>query len=558
MNNFFRHLLKQSLKFALLPRLNRFARELVNPHLAQEKRWREIITANAPTEFGRAHNFSAMNNIDDYRRHVPISDYATFAASIERMKNSEQNILTAQPIEMFAITSGTTAQAKYIPLTRAWTREHHYIHLNWLWSMMNARPLSIVGSILSLISPAQSSLTSAQIPCGASSGKQYRDQNIPQRKLHCVPYPVFLINDYHTKYYVILLFALAADLRCVNSVNPSTLILLATMLAQFAEPLLDDLARGQLNNAVGLTEQERAIIAPLLKPRPQRARELREILISEKKLLPRTAWKNIGAINTWQGGCAPFYLPRVCELWGNAPQRCWGLRATEGIFSVPLNDHTASGVIAVGGHFIEFAEGENLPSNHAATLLAHELQIGKRYRIILTNSGGLYRYDMGDIVEVTGVIANTPTIAFLHKAGGMLSITGEKVSETQINVVFNIIAREVFSFTDFSVSVKFAEPPFYQIIIEPLVHENIAAEKLTEICATFDRELSLQNLEYREKRDSGRLAPPQILMLPKNSYQQYREYRVKNGVPDGQIKPPHLIKPEKLEEFLQIVTAKKN
>ena len=68
------------------------------------------------------------------------------------------------------------------------------------------------------------------------------------------------------------------------------------------------------------------------------------------------------------------------------------------VVSLPLCAHQTS-VLSLQSHFFEFAPATE-PTDR--TCLAHELSIGKRYGVIVTTGGGLYRYRTGDIVTVEG------------------------------------------------------------------------------------------------------------------------------------------------------------
>ena len=63
---------------------------------------------------------------------------------------------------------------------------------------------------------------------------------------------------------------------------------------------------------------------------------------------------------------------------------------------------------------------------HPYTLLPTDVKVGERYRTLVTNYTGLYRYDIGDVVEVVGFYHQTPILVFRHRQGGLLSSTSEK------------------------------------------------------------------------------------------------------------------------------------
>src|SRR5207248_3129093 len=54
---------------------------------------------------------------------------------------------------------------------------------------------------------------------------------------------------------------------------------------------------------------------------------------------------------------------------------------------------------------------------------------GKQYSVIVTTSGGLYRYRLNDIVEVVGKMRACPLIKFVGKQDKVTDIRGEKLNE---------------------------------------------------------------------------------------------------------------------------------
>jgi hypothetical protein len=169
--------------------------------------------------------------------------------------------------------------------------------------------------------------------------------------------------------------------------------------------------------------------------------------------------------------------------------------------------------------------------------------------MIITTSGGLYRYDLGDIIEVTGFQNKTPLVAFKNKAGKTLSITGEKVTEYQaVQAAKRTLAK--YNTAGFSVTLKFSDIPLYLIAVEPENEDTNLPEK--EIAESFDAELMKENVEYEAKRKSGRLATAELIRLNPGTYNAYRKKLVESGRPEGQIKPPHLLSSE--EELKQLIS----
>ncbi|MFW5856650.1 MAG: GH3 auxin-responsive promoter family protein [Planctomycetota bacterium] len=541
-------LLRHLMRFSVRKLAVEWAAALERPAEAQAVRLAAILARHADAAVGRRNAFELLRDPDAYRRALPIRSYEDFRPEIDRMRAGEPGVLVDEPVELFAVTSGTTGAPKYVPVTRSMNLEQHRSHRWWMAGLVADHPAVTSGKLFTIVSPAEEGRTDGGVPVGSASGKNYRNQPVPVRRMHAAPYEAFCIADYEARHYALLAFALAADVTCVTSVNPSTLVLLAERMRRDGADLLADLrdsrgwtGRGSLARCPRLDPAERARLERLLRPSRRRVAHLERVLARDGVLTPQAAWPRLACLCTWHGGNAPFYLGRLAADWGPAPTRCLGLRASEGMFSIPLADRTPEGVLAVWGHFLEFLPEEGEPTPTAETLLAHELERGRRYRLIITTSGGLYRYDLGDIVEVTGLRGRAPVVAFLHKAGQVLSVTGEKVTEAQAVAAGKRALRPAPA--GFTVTLALAQTPRYRVSVEwaaaDAPRDDDARAALAE---AFDQALSRENVEYAAKRKSGRLDPPELELLPPGSYAAWRRAQVAAGRPDGQIKPPHLLR----------------
>ncbi|MDD4657354.1 MAG: GH3 auxin-responsive promoter family protein, partial [Bacteroidales bacterium] len=98
-----------------------------NPELFQRKLFNELIKRGAKTEFGKEHNFEAINSIDKYGQNVPLRDYNMFEPYIERVRKQEKNVLWDTPVKWFAKSSGTSSsKSKFIPITKDSLQNCHY------------------------------------------------------------------------------------------------------------------------------------------------------------------------------------------------------------------------------------------------------------------------------------------------------------------------------------------------------------------------------------------------------------------------------------------------
>jgi hypothetical protein len=109
------------------------------------------------------------------------------------------------------------------------------------------------------------------------------------------------------------------------------------------------------------------------------------------------------------------------------------LISTECFVSLPLTGR-AGAVLALRSHFLEFVPH----GSEDETLLAHELDEGGRYSVVVTTGDGLYRYRMGDIVEVTGRFERCPLIRFFGKEDLVSGRFGEKLDERHVREALRV------------------------------------------------------------------------------------------------------------------------
>ena len=99
-------------------KLRHFEAACQNPEAVQTALLFQILRKQTDTGFGRDHHFGTIRTVADYRKNVPIAPYEYVAPYIERvMKGETRALLADKRVHMFALTSGTTASRKLIPVT---------------------------------------------------------------------------------------------------------------------------------------------------------------------------------------------------------------------------------------------------------------------------------------------------------------------------------------------------------------------------------------------------------------------------------------------------------
>ncbi len=499
------------------------------------------------TEYGRRFLFSKIASPEEYRRAVPIVTYEALAPFVERIVRGEQNVLfpPGEKLLMFAMTSGTTGAPKYVPVTGSYYRE--LAKGNFLWGMhlLYDHPRAIDHKILHIVSPRRERETDQGVPCGAATGLVAESQKKIAHYKYALSPDVYRIDDYDAKYYCIVLLALQHKISLVIAANPSTLVALGLCLEKNAQRMIKDWYDGSLSVEGRLDQETRRAIASRVGRKRALASKLDRLLSRSGSLLPRDVWPELDVIGCWTGGTLTPWLDLVRAHWGEKPLRDPGLIASEGRMTIPLEDGGRGGVLDVGSHFYEFMPyGEERTDGD--TLLAHELREGEKYYIILTTSSGFFRYNISDVVEVTGYVDTTPILRFLHKGNRISSLTGEKISEHQVVEAFRACERRLgLSVPQFTVCPGWDLLPFYFVLLEECPDGIFTGEPgerlLKSIGASFDAELGALNMEYKSKRDSGRLGAPAVRVIAAGSFERDKRAHIeKSGGRLEQYKHPYL------------------
>lgn len=510
----------------------------------QSEMLHKIIKSNRETDFGHDHQFATIKNVYDFRNRVPIRDYEGHRPYVDKIVAGEPRVLTSDPVLMFNLTSGTTKEPKLIPYTATVDRQNSEIMRQWLAGVARDCPSAFAGSFLGIVSP-ETEGTTGRVPFGSTSGRIYRRVPWAMRRHYAVPYDVFEIKDYDRRYLAILRFAVQHNVTLAASPNPSTFLRLADILQKNSGWLVKSLHDGKANKF----DVPPQTLAKLVTDR-RKAQHLTRVLEQKGNLELRDLWPNLHIVGCWLGGSVGLQLPKLKAAFPVATRfRDLGYLASEGRFNLPNRDNTPSGPLTATANFFEFVPEHQEMSSHTETLLADELEVGKRYYIIVTNSCGLYRYDINDIVEVTGYQASCPEIAFIRKGRDMTSITGEKL---HLNHVLAAIRRldspEVVG--QFRMWPDY-EAARYVLAVEPGQHagDQLAPRFWSKVLADFDHRLRQENLEYGSKRDSERLHTPILHLMKPGWANSEQAHAIRSGKRDVQFKWANLVStPEHRDE----------
>ncbi len=375
----------------------------------------------------------------EHAAHIPLSSYDDYIPYIERIAYGESNILTAEPVQIFECSSGSAAASKMIPYTPSLKREFQRGLSIWISDLYTHHPALIGGPAYWSISPLTDGprRTPAGIPIGFEEDSEYLGPlGAWIESALAVPSLVKHIRDVATFRYVTLLFLLrCSNLRLISVWNPTFLTLLLAPLSEWWDSLLKDISNGTLDPPTSMDEAVHRSLQRKLSPNPRRAKELARLCPNDY----RSIWPNLTLISCWADGASETYAKELHSKFPHVALQPKGLLATEAFVSFPLIGKSG-GALAVTSHYFEFL------TDAGDVFLAHQLEKGKTYSVVITTGGGLYRYQLNDIVEVTGFYEQVPCLKFIGRADRVSDYFGEKLNEQFVaNALERLFAKHNLS-----------------------------------------------------------------------------------------------------------------
>ncbi|MBN1800041.1 MAG: GH3 auxin-responsive promoter family protein [Candidatus Lokiarchaeota archaeon] len=501
----------------------------------------DIVNYAKDTEFGRLFNFSSIKNIEDFQKLVPINKYEDLKSFILQHANGEENVLFPGKPFIYATTSGTTSEPKWIPITEKYFKEcYNGLSKLWFYSLLKENPRIFDGPELSIVGKAIEGHIEDGTPYGSFSGHVY--ENIPKflKKVHVIPEQVYRISDYFARYYCLMRFTIEHSIKLIVTGNPSTILELHNVTIDNYDSLIRDIQYGTLKEDLLIEKKLRNVIIKDLKPNPERAEFLRELKEQYNTVYPKHYWPELEVVNTWKCGNSGLYLKHTKEFFPNSVKiREFGYLATEARAGIVLDSFNDASILAAHLLFFEFIKKEDIELQNPQIYLAHELEAGQIYYLIVTTSSGLYRYNMEDIIQVEGFYNEFPMFKFIQKGGGITSLTGEKLHEQQLLEAINEVEHEFNIYTRFHIGFADLDSSAYHLFVE---FPCKMSEKTIEAYGhEIDNKLRQLNIEYESKRGSNRIKPLVIHSLERNAFEKFKAICMDRGYRDGQFKLTHLM-----------------
>lgn len=179
------------------------------------------------------------------------------------------------------------------------------------------------------------------------------------------------------------------------------------------------------------------------------------------------------------------------------------------------------------------------------TVLAHEVEEGKDYAIILTTCAGAWRYLIGDVIRFTN--REKCEIIIVGRTKHFLSLCGEHLSVDNMNKAVEMVSDEL--------NIRIAE-----FTVSGIPHGTLFAHKWyigtddkadkQEVKEAIDEKLKILNDDYRVERSSA-LKDIQVEVVPTSVFYNWMQHHNKVG---AQNKFPRVMKNSQFSEWEAFVS----
>jgi len=458
----------------------------------QQRIMSNLVSQGSRCIYGKARRFDLIRNYEDFKRHVPLTDYEEIRPLIERISTGEKNILWPGLPIYFAKTSGTTSGTKYIPITRDSIPNHINSARNALLMYMD-RTKNFAFADHSMIFLQGSPVLDKKglIPSGRLSGivahhvPAYLQKNrMPSWKTNC-------IEDWETKVNAVVEETLKKRMSLISGI-PSWLRMYFEKLAE------------RENKTVG-------------------------------EIFPDFSLLVYGGLNYEP------YRQAFDKLIGRHVDIIELYPASEGFIAYQDGEPGQGMLLNVNsGIFFEFIPADKIHEEDPERIPLEGVTTGVDYAIILSSNAGLWGYNLGDTVRFLST--NPYRLIVSGRVSQFISAFGEHVIASEVEGALAEVCQATgIQVNEFTVAPMVSPPsglPHHQWLIEfanPSEPENQAA--ISNFARLLDQAMCNRNPYYMDLIAGHILEPLHVVSLPAGTMKKYLESKGRLG---GQNKVVHL------------------
>ena len=476
-----------------------------NPIAAQREVLQDLVTAAQYTEFGKKYGFSRLFTIKEFKKNVPIHEYDDIKPYILRMMEGEENILWNTPVKWFAKSSGTTSdKSKFIPISEESLHENHFkaskdVLSNYYKNFPSSDLLTGKGLVVG--GSHQINKLNEEIQYGDLSAVLMQNSPFWGQWLRTPELSVALLDEWENKIEKLAQITAQENVTSLAGVPTWTLLLLKRIL--------------QIKGMESIKE----------------------------------VWPNL---ELYINGGVSFipYKEQFDRIIGKKINYLEIYNASEG-FIAGQQSPGDDGMLLFTEHgiFYEFLPVEEYGKENPLTIGLKNVIVGKNYALVISTTGGLWRYLIGDTIQFTSL--NPYKIKVSGRLKHYMNAFGEEVIVDNSDKAIAIAAEK----TGAVVNDYTAAPVFFTEANngthEWLVEFDTPPADIGSFTRELDEALKMINSDYEAKRYKDiALRMPLVRSIPKGIFTKWLRSKGKLG---GQHKVPRLSNErDTIEEILSI------
>lgn len=288
-----------------------------------------------------------------------------------------------------------------------------------------------------------------------------------------------------------------------------------------------------------------------MQPNPERAAELRgEIEKGFAKIIPRI-WPKCSRIVSVGTGAFSFYKDKLRGYTGGIPFNNGFFATSEALIGRSMGDETEEYALYTEGAFFEFLE----PGTDGTPTDADHVVCGKDYEVILTNDAGLYRYRMGDVINIRRIEQGVPIYTYEYRLNEQCEVGGIRVNERDLTEAVRHIAEHAN--TEIRDFCAMGEEDRLELFIElsPDAAQEFMKLGEEERARLTDEGLCAASSTYADGRKMGVLRSPVLRILQPETHLLYRDRSMfREKIAPDQIKPVRVLGTEEKKKFFLALT----
>jgi len=483
-------------------RYKKIEQHYLDPLTIQQKTFQTLIDKAQNTLYGKKYNFSEIKNYSQFINYCPPNTYESIFPFINKIIEGEKNVLWPSKINWFAKSSGTTsAKSKFIPVSYEALEDCHfkggrdvlsfYCNNHQQTNIFDGKGLTVGGS--HSISTINKKMHIGDVSAVMIENMPFLGQlfNIPSKE-------IALLDDWELKIDKMAEATTNENVTMLIGVPSWTLVLLNKIL--------------EINDAKQIID----------------------------------VWPNLELFI--HGGVSFLpYKDQFNHLLGSSKiSYLETYNASEGFFAIQDNALTNDMLLMLDyGIFYEFFDETN-----SKYCWLNEVQLNKKYTLLISTNAGLWRYKMGDTISFTCL--NPYKIKILGRDVQHINIVGEELIVANSDMAITEACRK----TNSTIKEYTAAPIFMQGSKsgghEWVIEFEQEPQNFNEFCLYLDEALKNCNTDYAAKRFNNMvLNAPLVHKASKNLFHTWLEKAGKLG---GQHKVPRLTNNRKyLNEILHIM-----